>query len=91
MRKAPAGRGEGLGCPSIQAKSSSKSAPKSQLEIGVRRDGSTRFAAIDPQAHHVVGAIAETRLAAWLAPFRSRAEARAALRASGCIGGASAQ
>lgn len=54
------------------------------------------WAAIDPAAHHVTGSIAERRFAAFLSPYRSVAEAEAALKASGAkltetVGGALAE
>jgi len=49
----------------------------------------TFFAAIDPEAHHVEGRIAQTRLGAFVAPFRDEQAACEALLAAGgvlCIG-----
>lgn len=43
------------------------------------------WAAIDPNAHHLQGRVAERRFSAFLAPFKSRAEAEAALLAAGCL------
>jgi hypothetical protein len=42
------------------------------------------FAAFDPAVHHIAGRVAESRFGARLAPFRSHAEAEAALVAEGC-------
>jgi hypothetical protein len=42
------------------------------------------WASFDPSVHHIVGKVAEGRFAARLAPFKSRAEAEAALEAAGC-------
>jgi hypothetical protein len=42
------------------------------------------WAAFDPCVHHIVGKVGESRWAARLAPFKSRAEAEAALLAEGC-------
>lgn len=44
----------------------------------------TLWAAIDERTHHLEGRIAERRFGAFLAPFRSRKEAEAALIAAGC-------
>lgn len=43
----------------------------------------TLWAAIDEGSHHLEGRIAERRFTAFLAPFRSRREAEAALTAAG--------
>ena len=43
----------------------------------------TLWAAIDEQSHHLEGQVAERRFSAFLAPFRSRSEAEAALIAAG--------
>lgn len=48
----------------------------------------TLWAAIDERTHHLAGRIAERRFSAFLAPFRSREEAEAALIAAGCRLGA---
>jgi hypothetical protein len=50
----------------------------------------TLFGAVDPAAHHVEAKVGETRFAALLSPFRSEADALAALKAAGAtvIGGA---
>ena len=47
------------------------------------------FVAVDPAAHHVEAKVGETRFAALLTPFRSEADALAALAAAGAtqIGG----
>ena len=42
------------------------------------------WAAIDERTHHLEGRIAERRFTAFLAPFKSREEAEAALIAAGC-------
>lgn len=42
------------------------------------------WASFDASVHHIVGKVAEGRFAARLAPFKSRAEAAAALVAAGC-------
>jgi hypothetical protein len=42
------------------------------------------WAAFDASVHHIVGRVADSRFAARLAPFKSRAEAEAALIAKGC-------
>ncbi len=44
----------------------------------------TLWAAIDEQAHHLTGKVAERRFGAFLAPFQSREQAAAALRLAGC-------
>lgn len=44
----------------------------------------TLWAALDERTHHLEGRIAERRCGAFLAPFRSREEAEAALIAAGC-------
>src|SRR5688572_16766252 len=52
----------------------------------------TFFAAVDPEAHHVQGAVAQTRLSAFVAPFLSEQAACEALLAAGavlCVGPAS--
>ncbi len=41
------------------------------------------WAAIDPAVHHVEGRVAERRFSAFLAPFKSREDAEAALTAAG--------
>jgi hypothetical protein len=46
----------------------------------------TLYAAFDPAVLHVAGAVAESRFAARLAPFKSEEEAKAAL-AQICVGG----
>lgn len=43
----------------------------------------TLWAAIDEHAHHLTGQVAERRFNAFLAPFRSRADAEAALVSAG--------
>jgi len=43
------------------------------------------WAAVDPSVHHIEGRVAELRFGARLAPFRSRADAEAALKAAGCV------
>ena len=44
----------------------------------------TMWACVEPTAVYPVGQVAERRFAAFLTPFRSRADAVAALRAAGC-------
>jgi hypothetical protein len=41
------------------------------------------WAAVDPFVHHIEGAVRESRFAARLAPFRSEADAKAALSEAG--------
>jgi hypothetical protein len=41
------------------------------------------WAAVDEQAHHLTGQVAERRFAAFLTPYNSREEAEAALIAEG--------
>jgi hypothetical protein len=43
----------------------------------------TLYAGVDPAVHHIAGRVAESRFAARLSPFKSEAEARAALVAEG--------
>lgn len=43
------------------------------------------WASFDGSVHHIVGRVAETRFGARLAPFKSHAEAIAALEAAGCV------
>lgn len=45
----------------------------------------TLWAAVDPSVHHIEGRVSDMRFGARLAPFRSRAEAVAALEAAGAI------
>lgn len=54
------------------------------LAVGHHPQRGTLYAVIDASAHHVVGAVADLRFAAFLTPFRSRQEAEAALVAAGC-------
>ena len=51
--------------------------------IGQHPDRGALWAAIEPAAHHVNASIADRRFAAYMAPFRSEAEARVALVAAG--------
>lgn len=51
--------------------------------IGLLPSGEQRWAAIDPNAHHLEAEVAERRFGAYLKPFRSEDEARAALNAAG--------
>lgn len=44
----------------------------------------TLWAAIDANTHHLEGRVAQRRFSAFLAPFKSRPEAEAALIAAGC-------
>jgi len=44
----------------------------------------TLWACVEPTAVYPVGKVAERRFAAFLTPFRSRADAEAALAAAGC-------
>lgn len=43
------------------------------------------WAAVDPSVHHIEGRVSDMRFGARPAPFKSRADARAALEAAGCI------
>jgi hypothetical protein len=43
----------------------------------------TVWAMVDPSAHHVAGKVADLKFSARLAPFRSEADALAALAAAG--------
>lgn len=43
----------------------------------------TLWAAVDPSVRHITGRVAELRFGARLAPFKSRADAEAALVAAG--------
>jgi hypothetical protein len=43
----------------------------------------TLWACVDPSVHHIEGAVRESRFAARLAPFRSEADAKAALSEAG--------
>lgn len=43
----------------------------------------TVWASVDPSVHHIEGAVRSSRYAAKLAPFRSMAQAEAALLAAG--------
>jgi hypothetical protein len=45
----------------------------------------TLWAAIDPNAHHLTGQVADRRFSAFLAPFMTHAEAEAALHAAGAV------
>lgn len=45
----------------------------------------TLWAAIDEDVHHLTGRVAERRFAAFLAPFKSEAEAAAALIDAGAV------
>lgn len=49
------------------------------------RHRGTLWAAIDDQAHHLTGQVAERRFSAFLRPFKSVGEAQAALIAEGGI------
>lgn len=51
--------------------------------FGEHPDRGTLYAVADERAHHVEGRVAERRFCAFLAPFRSSQEARAALIAAG--------
>jgi hypothetical protein len=51
--------------------------------IGHHPERGKLFAAVDASVHHVDGRIAERRFAAFLAPFVSTSEAKAALVAAG--------
>lgn len=42
------------------------------------------WAAVDPSVHHIEGAVRESRFGAPLAPFKTCADAEAALLAAGC-------
>jgi hypothetical protein len=42
------------------------------------------WAAFDSSVHHLEGRVADRRFAAFLAPFRNRGDAEAALVAEGC-------
>jgi hypothetical protein len=42
------------------------------------------WASFDGSVHHITGEVRDSRFGARLAPFRSRAEAEAALVAAGC-------
>lgn len=53
--------------------------------IAYHQEGARLFAAFDPQAHHVQPGVHASRFAAFLAPFRSREEAEAALIAAGAV------
>ena len=50
-----------------------------RLLTGQHLDGARRFAAVDPDARNVAGEVRPSRLAAWLAPFRTLEDAEAAL------------
>lgn len=43
------------------------------------------FAAFDPTAHHVQPGVRDSRFSAFLAPYRTREEAEAALIAAGAV------
>lgn len=43
------------------------------------------WAAVDQSVHHIEGRVSDMRFGARLAPFKSYAEAEAALEAAGCI------
>lgn len=45
----------------------------------------TLWAAVDPDCHHLEGVVAEMRFSAFLRPFRSDDDARAALTATGAV------
>lgn len=47
--------------------------------------GEIAYAAVDPAAHHVEGAIADRRFSAFLTPFRCLEDATTALMASGGV------
>jgi hypothetical protein len=65
-------------------------AKSANLIMGKLPDAGNLFGAVDGSAHHVQGKVGETRFAALLSPFRSEADALAALKAAGAtvIGGA---
>lgn len=44
------------------------------------------WASFDPSVHHITGRVTDSRFAARLAPFKSRAEAETALKAEGGAG-----
>jgi hypothetical protein len=48
-------------------------------------EGGILWAAVDPAVHHITGRVSDMRFGARLAPFKSRAEAEAALIAAGGI------
>jgi hypothetical protein len=48
-------------------------------------DRGTLWASFDPSVHHIVGEVRDSRFGARLAPFKSKAEAGAALVAAGCV------
>ena len=66
-------------------------AKTSSIIAGKLPDAGNLFAAVDGSAHHVEAKVGETRFAALLAPFRTDAEAKAALAAAGAdvLGGGS--
>jgi hypothetical protein len=45
----------------------------------------TLWAAVDPNCHHLEGKVEELRFSAFLCPFRSDDDARAALTAAGAL------
>lgn len=53
--------------------------------VGTHPTLGTLWAAIDEGAHHLEGRVAERRFPAFLAPFRSRQEAEAALVKAGAV------
>ncbi|QIK77976.1 hypothetical protein G7077_02660 [Sphingomonas piscis] len=62
---------------------SSKSKPKSPYITATHPQRGTLWAAVDPDARNLEGRVEDLRFGAYLAPFKSAADAEAALRAAG--------
>ena len=56
---------------------------RSRFLVGHHPSEGALFAGIDPTARHIVGKVAQSRFAAYLAPYADEASARAALIAAG--------
>ena len=52
--------------------------------VGEHRERGALYAAFDSTVHHIEGRVCDSRFSARMAPFKSRDEAEAALRAAGC-------